>query len=130
MATWPKGIMSMKEVHAILNSRGITDVARVSKCLKAGILHGNIKLLKPEEDPKNEFGLDQVCYSYTVMYAPGSGVAWCCIFLVHLIDHSDPTLTRQAVSQISSHSVLYSLNSVVPLLAVHPPWLANWRTIL
>lgn len=57
---WPKGIMSMKAVHAILGAHGVTDVTSVSKCLKAGILHGNVKLLKPEDDPRNDFGLDQV----------------------------------------------------------------------
>ena len=32
----------------------------VSRCLRAGILNGAVKLLKPEDDPDEKYGLDQV----------------------------------------------------------------------
>lgn len=54
----------MKAVDTILNAHSITDVDKVSKCLKAGILHGNVKLLKPEDDPEKKFGLDQATSTY------------------------------------------------------------------
>lgn len=50
--------LSVKAVNEILKAHGATT--GVSNCLKAAILHGKIKLLKPKDDPNNEFGLDQV----------------------------------------------------------------------
>ena len=46
-------------MHSLLRQHGVTAVSKVSKCLKAGILHGFVKLVSPEEDPEREFGLDQ-----------------------------------------------------------------------
>lgn len=51
---------TMQSVNAILKSHGVTDIAKVSMCLRAGILHGHVKLMKPKDDPEGEFGLDQV----------------------------------------------------------------------
>jgi len=52
--------LSMQAVHDILKAHHVLDVDRVSRCLKAGILHGTVKLLLPQDDPDNEHGLDQV----------------------------------------------------------------------
>ena len=49
-------------MHSLLRQHGVTAVSKVSKCLKAGILHGFVKLVSPEEDPEREFGLDQVSF--------------------------------------------------------------------
>lgn len=53
------GNLTVQGVNAILKAHGVRDVSKVSSCLKAGILNGRVKLLKPEEDTENEFGLDQ-----------------------------------------------------------------------
>ena len=50
----------MEAVDAILEACGVLDSFNVSSCLKAGILNGNVKLLKPEDDTEKKFGLDQV----------------------------------------------------------------------
>ena len=50
----------MKSVDAILESHGVANLSKVCTCLKAGVLRGHIKLLKPADDPAGEFGLDQV----------------------------------------------------------------------
>lgn len=49
-----------KVVHDLLKSLGVENPAKVSCCLKAGIMNGYVKLLAPENDPEGEFGLDQV----------------------------------------------------------------------
>ena len=53
--------MSGDDVDAILTACGVVDIYNVSMCLKAGILNGAVKLLKPEDDREMKFGLDQVC---------------------------------------------------------------------
>lgn len=50
----------MSAVDALLEKHRVTNVSKVCKCLKAGILWGHVKLLPPEEDPENKFNLDQV----------------------------------------------------------------------
>ena len=54
--------LSVKAVNEILKAHGIeTDGSRkVSQCLRAGIMRNKVKLLKPEDDPENKYGLDQV----------------------------------------------------------------------
>ena len=49
-------------MNAIWKAHGVTNVFNVSMCLKAGILNGYVKLLKPEDDPEKKFGLNQVRY--------------------------------------------------------------------
>ena len=51
---------TMKGVEELLSVLGVTNLPKVSKCLKAGILNGHVKLKKPEEDTENTFGLNQV----------------------------------------------------------------------
>ena len=50
----------MKAVDERLTALGVKNLFNVSKCLKAGILNGFVKLMKPEDDTGNNFGLDQV----------------------------------------------------------------------
>ena len=52
----------MQGVNAILKAHGVEDQGSsvVSKCLKAAILRSRVKLLKPQDDPESQFGLDQV----------------------------------------------------------------------
>ena len=50
----------MAAVDALLVKHMVTEINKVCKCLKAGILGGHVKLLPPEEDPENKFNLDQV----------------------------------------------------------------------
>jgi hypothetical protein len=52
---------SMKAVNTILTAYGVENLWMVSRCLRAGILNGAVKLLKPEDDPDEKYGLDQVC---------------------------------------------------------------------
>ncbi len=52
--------MTMKAVDELLASLGVQNLGKVSRCLKAGILNGAVKLLTPENDPGNKFGLNQV----------------------------------------------------------------------
>ena len=54
--------MTVQGVNAILKAHGVEDLgsSMVSKCLKAAILRSRVKLLKPQDDPENQFGLDQV----------------------------------------------------------------------
>ena len=56
------GKLSVQAVNTILKAHGIDDQGscEVSQCLKAGILYGHVKLLKPQDDPENKRGLDQV----------------------------------------------------------------------
>ena len=52
----------MKAVNEIMKAHGVVDqdTKVVSQCLKSGILRNKVKLLKPEDDPENQYGLDQV----------------------------------------------------------------------
>ena len=52
---------TMKGVEELLSVLGVTNLPKVSKCLKAGILNGHVKLKRPEDDTENKFGLNQVC---------------------------------------------------------------------
>lgn len=54
--------LSVKAVNEILKAHGIesTGGREVSQCLRAGIMRNKVKLLKPEDDPENNYGLDQV----------------------------------------------------------------------
>ena len=54
----------MRAVHNLLVALGVGEdkVKDVSRCLKAAILNGHVKLLPPEQDPEGQFGLDQVSY--------------------------------------------------------------------
>lgn len=78
-----------KEVHDLLKALGVSDLERVSTCLKAAIINGYVLLLPPKEDPLGLFGLDQVvregrCLNYSckrtvtcrikdIMYQPDRG---------------------------------------------------------
>ena len=57
----------MKAVNEILKAHGAQG-SNLSHCLMAGIMRGHVKLLKPQDDPSNEFGLDQVSYLYPTVY--------------------------------------------------------------
>ena len=48
------------QVHKLLNALGVSDLKKVSTCLKAAIINGYVLLLQPKEDPLGLFGLDQV----------------------------------------------------------------------
>ena len=53
--------LSVKDVNAIMRAHGVKKTSEVSQCLKSAILHDKVKLLKPQDDPENKYGLDQVC---------------------------------------------------------------------
>ena len=53
--------LSVKDVNAIMRAHGVKKTSEVSQCLKSAILHNKVKLLKPQDDPENKYGLDQVC---------------------------------------------------------------------
>ena len=48
-----------KRMNELLALLGVTDVERVSKCLKAAILKGYVRLEDPRCDPEGKWGLDQ-----------------------------------------------------------------------
>ena len=48
-----------KRMNELLALLGVTDVERVSKCLKAAILKGYVRLEDPKCDPEGKWGLDQ-----------------------------------------------------------------------
>ena len=52
--------LKMGDVNSLLQQHGVFYPDSVSQSLRAAILQGHVKLLKPEEDPEGKFGLDQV----------------------------------------------------------------------
>ena len=56
----PKRYRTKEEVHQLLERCGVSDLDKVCKCLKAGIMNGHIHLVPSDEDPSGVHGLDQV----------------------------------------------------------------------
>ena len=56
----PKIYARESEVHELLKCCGVGNLAKVCKCLKAGIMNGFITLLPPEQDPQSKYGLEQI----------------------------------------------------------------------
>lgn len=52
--------MTVKRLNELLVLLGVKDGGNVSKCLKAAILNGHIKLQDPKDDSEGKYGLDQV----------------------------------------------------------------------
>lgn len=48
------------KIENTLESLGVKNPEGVSRCLKAAISRGHIKILPPEQDPEKKYGLDQV----------------------------------------------------------------------
>ena len=59
-ASKPKPRGRKGKVEELLRSRGVKNPETVSKCLMAAISRGHVKILTPEKDPENQYGLDQV----------------------------------------------------------------------
>ena len=54
-----KSGVTEKRMNELLTLLGVSDVERVSKCLKAAILKGHVRLEDPKCDPEGKWGLDQ-----------------------------------------------------------------------